>query len=190
MPTLLPPLASTIRQSLPRVHFLDAFALPLPGRLTATEVARAVFQQAPAWVVGLMRLRNAVVRRLGLRSTAAAAAAGPRPATGPLRPGDWLGPFQTFSVTPTEVILGLDDRHLDFRVSVLVEPAADGQATGWVSTVVRFHNLFGRLYFALVRPFHALVVPGLLRTGQRRLGGQRPVDLHPAPSEDVSVGRE
>ena len=167
MSALLPPRSSTIRKSLPTVHYLDAFAMPLPISLSAIVVARGLFEQAPAWVVGLMRLRNALVRWLGLRP--AAGDSGPRPVGEPLRPGDWLGPFQAFAATPTEVVLGLDDKHLDFRVSVLVERQAAGSATAWVSTAVHFHNAFGRWYFALIRPFHGLVVRALLRGAQRRL---------------------
>ncbi len=46
-----------------------------------------------------------------------------------------------------------DDRHLDFRVSVLVE---DGVLT--VATRVRLRNRVGRAYFAPLRLVHPLVV--------------------------------
>ena len=164
MPTLLPPPASAIHSSLPEVHYLDAYCVPAPAHAEATAVAHALFQQSPAWVSALMRLRNAVARRLGLRSTADHATGGPTPR----QPGDWQGPFEIFAATPAEVVLGLNDRHLDFRVSVRMEPGV-GMATAWVSTAVQFHNGFGRLYFALIRPFHGLVVRALLRAARARL---------------------
>ena len=37
----------------------------------------------------------------------------------------------------------------------------DGEAT--LATLVRFHNGWGRAYFACVRPFHGLIVKGMLR---------------------------
>ena len=64
-------------------------------------------------------------------------------------------------------MLGEDDKHLDFRVCLRV--LGDGQAT--LATLVRFHNVWGRAYFACVRPFHGLVVKGMLRrAGPSRSG--------------------
>jgi len=152
-------------QLLPRVDYLDAYPLPLPRLLSATEVAQTIFRQGPAWVGVLMRLRNAVVRPLGLHTVAGRATA---PGSAQLRSGDFVGPFQVFEVQPQEIVLGLDDRHLDFRVSVRVEAEAVA-STAWLSTAVQFHNGFGRFYFALIRPFHGLVVRALLRRSWQRL---------------------
>jgi hypothetical protein len=152
------------------VQYLDAYAVSLPAPLPATVAARALFQEAPGWVMALMRLRNALGRLVGLHSLAGAEAL--LPSTAPLQSGDSIGPFRTFAVAPTEVLLGLNDKHLDFRVSVLVETSAGGPATMWVSTAVQFHNFFGRLYFAVVRPFHGLVVRALLRRARAHLLAQ------------------
>ncbi|MBF9237208.1 DUF2867 domain-containing protein [Hymenobacter sp. BT683] len=165
-PPVLPP-ASIVRNSLPRVDFLDTFCLDFHlGRLlTASEAAQACFQQAPAWVLWLMRLRNALVKMLGLATTLPP---GLRALQRPLVPGDFVGPFRTFAASPSEVLLGLNDRHLDFRVSVLV--AREPHATRvFMSTAVQYHNLAGRLYFAVVRPFHAAIVPAMLRACRARL---------------------
>ncbi len=161
------PTASVIRQSLPQVNFLDTFCLELPAghSLTASEAARACLQQAPTWVLWLMRLRNALVRKLGL---ATPLPPGGQLQHGPLAPGDLVGPFQTFTANPTEVLLGLNDHHLDFRVSVFVSREAAATRV-FMSTAVQYHNLAGRLYFAVVRPFHGAVVPAMLRAGRGRL---------------------
>ena len=37
-----------------------------------------------------------------------------------------------------------------------------------VSTVVQFKSWLGRAYFLLVRPFHKLIVPAMLRTAYQR----------------------
>ena len=65
---------------------------------------------------------------------------------------------------PFTAVVGLDDTHLDFRIVVSVEP---GQVR--CVTVVRRHNALGRVYFAVVGPFHRRLVPSLLtRAAQRR----------------------
>ena len=70
-----------------------------------------------------------------------------------------------FTTTENEVILGEDDKHLNFRVSLILNPK--GKKTEnkdlIVSTTVEFNNWFGRLYFLPVRPFHKLIVPTILK---------------------------
>jgi hypothetical protein len=67
-----------------------------------------------------------------------------------------------YAVSPTEVLLGLDDRHLNFRVAVLT---AEHQVVA-LTTAVHFHNRAGRVYFAGIAPFHRAVVRALLRRAQ------------------------
>jgi hypothetical protein len=55
-----------------------------------------------------------------------------------------------------------DDKHLDFRVSVRGE-GPPGERQVLVETVVCFNTWFGRLYLALVRPFHRVIVPAIMR---------------------------
>ena len=73
--------------------------------------------------------------------------------------------FKVYGRSETEIVLGEDDRHLDFRLSVLrtpdLSPTLGGQLT--VSTVVHCHNLLGRAYLLVIAPFHRLVVKASLR---------------------------
>ncbi|HJV20387.1 MAG TPA: DUF2867 domain-containing protein, partial [Sediminibacterium sp.] len=61
--------------------------------------------------------------------------------------------------------LGEDDKHLNFRVSLLINRQSDycENKKIIISTTVKFNNWFGRLYFLLVRPFHKLIVPIMLK---------------------------
>lgn len=155
------PSDSAIATSLPRIDYADAYRCRLPGVrcYTLDEAVRLVFATAPAWVKTLLQLRNTLMRPLGLKADP------PRPAQttdGALRPGERLGLFRVFDRQPTELIMGENDRHLDFRVALLLRDEATVQ---WVTvtTVVCFHNLLGRAYFLVVRPFHQLIVPALMR---------------------------
>jgi len=77
--------------------------------------------------------------------------------------------FKIYSSSPTEVVLGEDDKHLDFRLSVL----CSGQLSPEVgrhlilSTVVHCHNRLGRVYLFLIAPFHRLIVRSSLRSAAR-----------------------
>lgn len=150
---------------LPVEHFADAYAAPVPAGTTARALAAAVFGSAPPWGAALMALRNVLVAPLGLVATRGRLARAAAAANGT---GDRLGFFPVLADTPAELVVGLDDRHLDFRVSVRVDGGADG-ATGTVVTRVRFHGALGRAYFVPVGPVHRLLVPAMLRRAARRL---------------------
>jgi hypothetical protein len=65
--------------------------------------------------------------------------------------------------TENEVILGEDDRHLNFRISLLKsDTPTPHQKKLTLSTTVEFKNWFGKLYFLPVQPFHSLIVPTML----------------------------
>ncbi len=70
-----------------------------------------------------------------------------------------------FNRTDKEVILGEDDKHLNFRVSLFLDHQINdpNKKHLTVSTTVEFNNWFGRIYFLPVRPFHKLIVPTMLK---------------------------
>ncbi len=170
-PVALPP-ASRVSGFYASTDLADAFAIRLPpGTSTDPEtLARFIFAQQPAWVGGLMGVRDLLVAGFGLKTATQLqdpAAAGPHPR---------VGIFRIYETRPHEIVLGEDDKHLDFRLSVLHEtlPAADGRADRVVlSTVVHCHNRLGRLYILLIAPFHRRVVQATLRRAARN-GWPRP----------------
>lgn len=146
--------------------YADSYAAPVPAGMSAADAAWDFFGRAPEWVSALMRLRNRVVSLFGLK-TGPAVRPG-RPEKKDLAAGQKVGMFRIYSVSETEVILGEDDRHLNFRVSVLLgppenRPPADLSRLLTVSTVVHYQNAFGRIYFFFVRPVHQIIVPAMFR---------------------------
>lgn len=157
------PAGALVAGAFDRCDYADAYRIRLDGNLRPDldAVTRAAFGSAPAWVVVLLRLRNWLGALVGLKT-------GPRArvllsAHAPLRPGDRLGLFKVFERRDDEILMGEDDWHLDFRVSVLLQH--DGEAN-WVvvSTIVRFSHWFGRAYYPLALwlctlPMAILLVP-------------------------------
>lgn len=134
--------------------YADAFAVDLPaGSSTDPDVwRRRVFADPPTFLRRLMQLRDLLVRPFGLR----------RPADD-LREG-----FPVLARAEDEVLMGVDDRHLDFRVSIRTVPTAESSTVLVLTTTVTFHGTLGRLYFLPVRPFHQRLVPLLMRRAVRR----------------------
>ncbi|MDX5595597.1 DUF2867 domain-containing protein [Pseudovibrio sp. SPO723] len=116
--------------------FMDCYAKPTSCSLE--EVAQRMMT-FPAWVSQLMRLRNALVKPFGISTHFAAS--------------ETIGIFPVISRSENEIILGTDDKHLDFRISIMVR---DGMA--YAATWVHTKNLFGRFYLRAVMPFHILIV--------------------------------
>jgi GNAT superfamily N-acetyltransferase len=147
------------------VNLADAFSIRLPPGVSGDPevLARFVFSQQAPWIGGLMKVRDALVSGFGLKTakhfvSLAGKASQSR-----------IGIFKVYSTSETEIVLGEDDKHLDFRVSVLCsgEPASEVGRQLVVSTVVHCHNRLGRAYILLIAPFHRLVVQSSLRRAAR-----------------------
>lgn len=141
------PATPLLARALPRVDFSDAYVVARHrGMPTDPQAwADAVFRDPPSWVVGLLGVRQALVGLLGIARDDGSA-------------------FDTLARERHEVLLGTDERHLDFRASVLCEP--DRVV---LSTVVQFHNSRGRAYFSIVRLVHPMIVRAMLTRAARRL---------------------
>ncbi len=156
------PEESALRPLVSRAFFSDAFVAPLhDATLTPTEVFLRTLRATPGWVRLLMALRNRIARRLGLK------AVGPPPgarekSAGAYRIGDRIGIFSIVGQTQNELVMGIDDSHLDVRVSVM--KALDRVKPSYViSTVVTVHNALGRAYMAPVERVHPFVVKAMMR---------------------------
>ncbi|UPA24171.1 DUF2867 domain-containing protein [Shinella oryzae] len=150
---------------LPAADWADRFTLGLPvDHLTAREAARLALEHPPRWVRRLMVLRNALVAPFGLKGAA-----------GELRTSDTeIGGFPVVSVTDDRVVLGFDDRHLDFRIVIDVRSDRPCGQTLSIMTLVHRNNLLGRLYLAAVLPFHKLIVRTMLSGIGARVVSSRP----------------
>lgn len=147
------PADSRIAGRYPVMHLADAYAVALPpeASLDPERLARFVFSQQPAWIGQLMRLRDVLMGPFGVKTAQQLQAA-----DGGHRPR--VGIFRIYEIAPDEIVLGEDDTHLDFRLSLLVRPP---QLI--VSTVVQCHNRLGRAYIRMIAPFHRAVVKAMLR---------------------------
>lgn len=144
---------------LPAIDFDDCYhGHTARSGVTAMEAVKAMVERQPRWVSLLIATRDAVVGRMGLKTAAHAAPPGsPR-----------AGFFPVLSEMPNEVVLGLDDKHLDFRIWVSVQ-GVDGGTDVWLSTLVRRHGWPGRVYLFIIMPFHKLLSRYLLARALKEL---------------------
>lgn len=149
---------------LPAADWADRFTLGLPvDNLTAREAARLALEHPPGWVRKLMVVRNALVAPFGLKRAAEQAATSEAE----------IGGFPVVSASDDRVVLGFDDKHLDFRIVIDIRQDRPSGQTLSVMTLVHRNNLFGRLYLAAIMPFHKLIVRKMLCGIGRRVSSPR-----------------
>jgi hypothetical protein len=141
------------RPLLAGAQFSDAFSVAVDDTaLDARGAAERMLGYRPRWIAALMALRNSLVTPFGLKT----------PSPERRTAADTVGIFPVLSETPGRLVAGFDDRHLDFRVVVdVASPGPGRQVTA--TTLVETHNLLGRLYLAVILPFHRIIVRAMLR---------------------------
>lgn len=165
------------RQFADGYHHQDSFSLELPlaelgaGSGSASALLERLLDgflhNAPGGVARLMRLRNALVRPLGLRTSPLGCPVSSLLGDAPLR---FAGRFPVLDASVdaedryAQVVLGADDRHLRFRTCVAAECLPGGTVRFSMATRVHTLNLFGAFYWrAIDRTHRSYIAPTMLR---------------------------
>lgn len=161
------PEKSVLSQGKKDFDYVDSFEGELKygsQNIDITEIGKAFFTSGPKWGKKMFAFRNKVVRLLGLK-TGSETEKQQMEKNFKCEVGEHMGIFRVFDKTDHEIIIGEDDKHLDFRVSLLLDENKEhfDEKSLTISTTVKFHNWLGILYFLPVRPFHKLIVPAMLR---------------------------
>lgn len=173
--SVAPPAQSSIAGWYRGADLVDSFATTFGAGISRDPegVAHAILGRPAWWVRGLLTTRDMTAARFGLKTT------GELQRNAPDRKS--ISFFPILARSENELVLGVDDRHLDFRASILLGTLNDeGAFEVIVTTVVRCHNTFGRAYLNLIRPFHILVVRSNLsravqaKNGEVRSGSTSP----------------
>ncbi|MCH8620409.1 DUF2867 domain-containing protein [Undibacterium sp. TS12] len=159
------PTAAIRASGLSHIDFADGYSGQAARTyVDAEEAARAVFADQPFMANCLMALRNIIVAPFGLRASVDFSDRG-------------LGKIDVFPIiskTGTEIVLGGDDKHLDFRIWISIQPSLKGSAVT-ISTLVKINNLFGRCYLFAIMPFHkilsCLLLQRALTPGKQHVAG-------------------
>jgi hypothetical protein len=156
------PSSSALSRDLIRsAYFHDSWRVPLvrPG-LSIVDIFFALFGHTPFWMKALLITRNAIARCFGLEAPTVAEILHPT-VLAAYNVGDKIGPWPIFHIDRNEIVAGRNNKHLDFRLSVL--RMTDGDAVSVVvSTICSTHNFFGKIYLFFIVPFHRTGVKSLM----------------------------
>lgn len=136
------PSESVLHDRIASTDFIDCFKVK--SSMSARKAAEIIVQ-FPQWTQPLFRIRRILTAPFGLSND------GP-PAE------DKVGAFPVELDTETEFVAGFDDKHQNFRVSVISQ-------SGWVylATWVHPNNIGGRIYLFTILPFHVMIARDALK---------------------------
>lgn len=153
----VPPESVLDRRAVETAWFKDSWRAPLrrPDASVA-DIFFAVFGSQPAWMKRIIIARNTAAALFGLDTATDAEIMTPVQRD-TYRVGETIGPWPIFALSDAELVAGRNNKHLDFRLSVL---KANGEVK--ISTICNVHNLFGKAYLVGVIPFHTWGVRKLI----------------------------
>lgn len=153
------PKGSLIEGFLPADHSDIHTYMVEAKHLSADDIQVAFWTNSPKWVQRLMDLRNSLVKLVGLKGGKENKEAYEEC----IRSGNTYGMVSIPAKSENETVLRLDDAHLSALISVHIQHLEGHKKLVSATTLVHFRNRLGRIYFFLIKPFHHLVVKGMLK---------------------------
>lgn len=130
-------------------------------KVTPDDIMVAFWTVPPPWVETLFKFRNLLVKPFGIQGENDS---GRQELETCIRTG---GTYNIMSITAKseeETILCANDKHLVMYLSVKVKELNESNKEVIISTLVKFHNLLGRIYFTIIYPFHYIIVRSMLKS--------------------------
>jgi len=154
----IPPENSLIYKDFGRIDYCDSYQIVKSTDETITDITTEVFR-IPKWVDLLIRIRNSLVSLFGLKTgnkkNFTESISYPIGA----KTGSY---FTIIYKDENEIVMGENDKHLNFRVAVM-KKKNEQDCSIYLTTIVKFNNIWGRIYFLPVKPFHQIIVKSLLK---------------------------
>jgi hypothetical protein len=146
-----------ISNVLNRSNYRDCYhiAFQTKSEISLNDCLKPIFEK-PAWMELLYKIRDVLVKPFGLYTVS------DETINLDATIGENLAFFRIQNRTNREIMVYGDDKHLEAWFSVILDKQ-DIYACIKFTTVVHYHNLFGRVYFTLIRPFHYLILRSTLK---------------------------
>jgi len=141
------PSQSILLEGFSGFHYVDCFAIDYPGSESIDANVTRLFA-TPSWTDLLMVVRDKLVGVFGLKTDKK----NEHHIAQRYEVGERAVMFSVIARNENEIVMGENDKHLNFRTSVL---KANGRV--YSMTAIKYNNFFGRFYFFFVKPFHTLI---------------------------------
>jgi Protein of unknown function (DUF2867). len=139
------PANSTVANGFGIIHYQDIYTIQKKTNKNAEEVSKEIMV-LPAWADVLFKLRNRIVGVFGLKTERNTSESDTY--------------FTIIENRDEEIVMGEDDKHLNFRASILKDKSENSIS---LITVVHYNSVWGKVYFFPVKPFHKIIMQTLLK---------------------------
>ena len=128
----------------PQADYIDTYCKKVlnSNNLDPKNIMVLFFTSFPWWISWLLKLRDIIVKPFRLRE------------------GSFDGHIQKAIrlQNDNEAIYEMADSHLNFSVSVRCHKIDTSTQEVCVTTIVKFNNRVGKVYFTIIKPFHKVIV--------------------------------
>ena len=143
-----------IKKYLP-VDYKDCFIETMVDKpyMSVKDLFNLIFRQYPQWILWLLKLRDLMVKPFGLKTNKS---------------------FEDMIVeqNKNEIIIGTEDKHLTFHASLFCSDFSNKKQMISISTLVKYENILGRIYFAVIWLFHRIIIAYLFKRAIRKWSEQ------------------
>lgn len=112
--------------------------------MSVNELFNLMFSQYPKWIMRMYYIRNLIVKLFGVKINKSFA-------------------NMIIEQNDNEIIIGAKDKHLTFHVSLFCSDVKDKTQEVSITTIVKYENILGRIYFAAIWLFHRIIVSYLFK---------------------------
>ena len=112
--------------------------------MSVNELFNLMFSQYPKWIMRMYYIRNLIVIPFGVKINKSFA-------------------NMVIEQNENEIIIGAKDKHLTFHVSLFCSDVKDKTQEVSITTIVKYENILGRIYFAAIWLFHRIIVSYLFK---------------------------
>jgi hypothetical protein len=129
---------------LPRIDYSDLYFDSFRSGISYTkeDFLDAFFTEMPEWLMKIMIIKNERQKKPVIKG------------------GKYLF-FDIIEINDIEIILGGSESNLAFRFSIAFTNNIDDSYIAVISTKVYLKNIYGKIYFFFVKPFHKMIIKKL-----------------------------
>jgi len=152
------PAGSIIEKGFENFHYCDSFSVLIITNDSLDKITTDIFQ-TPKWADALMQFRNSFFKFFGLKKGGYKK---DRYIADYYPVGSRAVYFTVIERNEYELVMAENDKHLNFRTSVLTIKEEDYLRIHLI-TLVQYNNFLGRFYFFIIKPFHRLIIRSLFK---------------------------
>ena len=150
------PEGSVISKGFEKFDYYDSFMVSITSNESIDVLLNKGFT-VPQFAIFLMKIRNSIVKVFGLKT-----GDGKEKVLDYYPVGKRAKYFTVVDRNENEIVMQENVKHLNFRTSLLKSRNETGTHV-FLTTIVKYNNIFGRIYFAPVQLFHRMIMKALMK---------------------------